>query len=186
MLPEETGAGKEMNAEKNCAAGRSKNLLGISIVATMVLLGVTLMALETRAQTNERKREPQLECRLTVERDVLKIGEVLVGRIELKNTSAASVRVEWYSDPKEYLSILVKDEEGRAVPTSPYGAQFSPVSPAPRVLELRAGETYSSTVSPLGTVTKQKLTPGVYKVQALFAYKDLRASSAVVEIRLVD
>ena len=125
----------------------------------------------------------KLRCRLLPQRTSVRIGEVLSGELELTNISSVTVEITWYSDPKQYLDITIKNSDGKDISTVRYGTQFSPY-PGPQVLKLEPGKSYSAPVNLLGTADPHSLVPGAYTIQAIYSYDDLEAKSEVLHISL--
>jgi len=126
----------------------------------------------------------RLQCRIIPQRKAGKIGDIVLGQIELKNVGEASIEIRWYSDPMQYLNLIVRDPDGKNISVFCYGDQFSPYWPAPQILNLHPRESYSSTVNLLGTVKKKNMVPGSYRIQAIYNYENIKAVSEVVEILL--
>jgi hypothetical protein len=103
----------------------------------------------------------------------------------LRNAGKRTVEIRWYTDPLQYLNLTVTDPHGRNVAAFPYGSQFAPSWPSPRILKLAPGESYSASVNLLGTVREEDLAPGIYHIQARYDYQGSVAVSNAVEVSLV-
>jgi hypothetical protein len=106
-----------------------------------------------------------------------------VGEVELANLSADVVEIGYQMSPLQYLELVVVGPAGAVVSEGRFGDRFSPMR-GEQVLRLRPGEKFRADVPLLGTVPRAKRSPGVYRVQAVYEYGDMRGVSDAVEITL--
>jgi hypothetical protein len=104
-----------------------------------------------------------------------------MGEVELENISPTFVEISYQMSPLQYLEVFVNGPSGSIVSEGHFGDRFSPMRQE-RVLRLQPGEKFRSDVPLLGTVPREKRTAGVYKVQAVYEYDGIRASSNTVEV----
>ena len=123
-----------------------------------------------------------LVCRLGLKQSQRALSPI-AGEVELENTSAMAMEIQVKSSPLQYLSLLVVDASGRVISESFYGDLFSPLV-KPYSLRLEPGEKYTGPVHLLGNVPKEKQQPGVYTVQAVYQYKQLKAVSEPLRVEL--
>jgi hypothetical protein len=116
---------------------------------------------------------PEIETR------ILRNGREL----ELENSSPNPVEIEVRAPPLQYLNLVVVGPGGQVVSESFYRNLFSPLA-GPYTFRLRPGQKYTGPVSLLGNVPRQKWQPGCSTVRAVYAYRDLHASSEPIDIHL--
>ncbi len=119
-----------------------------------------------------------LACRLR-----LKPAEGLpgLGEVELENLSQETLVISYQMSPLQYLEFTVIGPSQQRASEGHFGDRFSPLREE-RVLALEPGEKFTADVPLLGTVPREKRIPGVYKVQAVFAYNGIHAASNTVEV----
>jgi hypothetical protein len=105
------------------------------------------------------------------------------GEVEIENTSAQPIEIEFEMHPFQYLDLTVTDPSGTLVSEGHYGNIFSPRG-GPTVLHLGPGEKYAFGVALLGNVPPEKHQPGCYLVRACYRYKDVKAVSEPLQVKL--
>jgi hypothetical protein len=104
-----------------------------------------------------------------------------MGELELENLSPGAVEIRYQMSPLQYLELTVTGPSGAVVSEGHFGDRFSPMA-AERVLRLQPGEKFSGQVALLATVPREKRSPGVYRVQAVYEYNGIRAVSDPVPV----
>lgn len=102
------------------------------------------------------------------------------GEVELVNTSAGAVVIEYDRHPLQHIDLLVTDAAGRVRSAGYYGGIFSAFGGVEE-LRLNPGEAYRTTVGLLATVPRP-CEAGRYIIRAVFEYDGWRAVSGPVEI----
>jgi hypothetical protein len=156
---------------------------------TLLASGVALyLGLSPRAMADApprpgevRKREVPMQCRLLVKKTTESVTRVIPAEVELENPSPKALTISFESHPLQYLDLEVTDGAGKRVSQGYYGYLFSPGMP-PQTLNLAPGQKYRHTVSLFGTVPN--VTPGKYRIKAIYRYNSLHAESDAVEVEL--
>jgi hypothetical protein len=104
-----------------------------------------------------------------------------VGELELENVSASPVEIAYQMSPLQFLDLIVTGPSGAVVSERHFADHLSPTAEE-RVLRLGPGEKYRGDVPLLVTVPREKRSPGVYRVQAVYEYQRIRALSDPVEV----
>jgi hypothetical protein len=104
-----------------------------------------------------------------------------MGELELENLSPTAVKIGYQMSPLQYLELVITGPAGTLVSEGHFGDRFSPMA-AEAVLRLQPGETFCGQVPLLATVPREKLSPGVYRVQAVYEYNGIRAVSDPVPV----
>ncbi len=105
------------------------------------------------------------------------------GEVELENTSGEVFEIEGDLGPLQHLNLLVTDSAGNLLSAWHYANLFSPIARGYTV-HLAPGGKYTHNVSLLGNVPEERRLPGCYTVRAVYQYRDLKAVSDPVEVRL--
>jgi hypothetical protein len=107
------------------------------------------------------------------------------GQIELKNDSPDEVEIPFLTSPLQYLNLIVHDASGNRVSQGVYGDRFSLLElDDVYVLRLRPWQKYKDPVDLLGTVPEENRQPGVYTVQAVYEFNNLKAVSKPLRVEL--
>jgi hypothetical protein len=122
-----------------------------------------------------------MHCRLVVKAKSAGVNAVIPAEVELENTSPKVLTISYEAHPLQYLDLEVIDAAGKRVSEGYYGHMFSPGMP-PQTLHLAPGQKYRHTVSLFATVSK--ITPGKYRIKAVYHYDSLHAESDTVEVEL--
>ena len=126
-------------------------------------------ATQGSVRTEAPGRSP-LVCRLRPKVVIGREGPVpYMGEVELENTSASPLEIEYTMTPFQFLELEVTGPGRRLVSEGHFSDRFSP-SEVPSVLRLMPGEKYTATVSLLATVPCEKRIPGRYTVQASYRF----------------
>jgi hypothetical protein len=104
-----------------------------------------------------------------------------MGELELENLSHAAVEIRYQMSPLQYLELVVTGPSGTVVSEGHFGDRFSPMA-VEGVLHLQPGEKFTGQVPLLATVPREKRSPGVYQVQAVYEYNGIRAVSDPVPV----
>src|SRR3954447_11082918 len=111
-----------------------------------------------------------LACRLRPKAVVGRQGPIPnMGEVELENCSHAPLEIEYTMTPLQFLELEVIGPCGGVVSEGHFSDRFSPTL-EPTVLRLMPGEKFTSTVSLLATVPREKRLAGRYTVQATYRF----------------
>jgi hypothetical protein len=95
----------------------------------------------------------------------------------LENTSADVIEIEVCMHPLQYFDLIITDESGSPVFTSPYGDIFSPLGES-YIFRLAPGQKYIHNVGLLGNLPpEQQRRRGRYLVRGVYEYKAVKAVS---------
>ena len=162
-----------------------KTQLGMWAVGILLTTPMASLAVDEPPRTPEALR---MDCRLEVAEKSGSDPEEFVGALLLKNTSTEPLRIEYQTNPLDYLDLDVKDEKGAVLPKSIacYGFLYSPTGGGPEVLTIAPGETYRRQVALFAQVDKKKhpITPGKYTVEAIYKWTAATRRSNKVTIEV--
>jgi len=131
-----------------------------------------------------QKKEVKMECKLNLKKYAGEIGESIAGEVEIKNTSKEDINIDYLTLPWHHLDLLVIDPKGKKISFQHYGDNFTGVLNEYR-LTLRPGESYKGSIFIRGNSKDSDwTTPGVYKITAIYEYKNIKAVSKQVELTL--
>jgi hypothetical protein len=141
--------------------------------------------LATGATAQQSGARGKLACRLRWKEAVGVRGSMngTLGELELENLSAQAIEIRYQMSPLQYLDLLVTRPSGGVVSERRFGDRFSPRAEE-QVLRLGPGEKFISDVPLLGTVPREKRSPGLYLVQAFYETPAIKAASDPVEVRV--
>jgi hypothetical protein len=152
-----------------------------ALAVAVFLLMPAVLPLSGQEEPRKKKEKPMLECRVLFYKTT-KIGvpnEVAVFEVELKNISDKPIEIAYTYAP-EILQFMKKEVHRPDKTKVTYKCldSLSPFSEKPRIFTLQPGK---ATKAPFGSEGKE---PGVYRVQAIFEYENMKAVSPVVEVEL--
>jgi hypothetical protein len=134
----------------------------------------TLAMSEVTTVTGAPAKSPTqspLSCKLRPKEVIGRQGPVPnMGEVELANCSDAPLEIEYTMTPLQFLELEVIGPGGSIVSEGHFSDRFSPMREA-AVLRLLPGEKFTSTVSLLATVPREKRRPGRYAVQASYRFQ---------------
>src|SRR5205807_987261 len=125
-----------------------------------------------------------LACRLRPGEVVGRQGPIPnMGEVELENRSDAPLEIEYTMTPLQFFEVEVIGPGGWIVSEGHFSDRFSPALEA-SVLRLLPGEKFTSNVSLLATVPRDKRVPGSYTVQASYRFqgRSVMAEPLTVEL----
>jgi len=129
---------------------------------------------ETTTTTSVQAKGPSsspLACRLRPKAGTGPQGPVPnMGEVELENCSGTPLEIEYTMTPLQFLELEVIGPGGGVVSEGHFSDRFSPTL-EPAVLRLLPGEKFTSNVSLLATVSRDKRVPGRYTVQASYRFQ---------------
>lgn len=102
--------------------------------------------------------------------------------VEVLNSSADAIEIEYFTNPFMHLDLRVVDSNGRLVTWGRYGDAFHIGSTVSKSLRLEAGQAYTQTVALFGNVPKESRIPGSYTIQAVYSKGPFRAVSEPVSV----
>ena len=130
---------------------------------------------------------PKLECRLDVDRGqkTAKIGAPVSLHFELKSVSRDKLFFIYNSSFLEHLDLEILDPAGKRI-SRRYGGMIPPCTPLPeQVFPFDPGTIVRTGVSVFAACDKKdRQTPGVYKITAIYEYQNERAVSNTIELTL--
>ena len=139
----------------------------------------TVSGAEARLQS-----PPPLTCRLRRKAGIGRQGPIPnLGEVELENCSAAPLEIEYTMTPLQFLDLEVIGPGGEVVSEGHFSDRFSPTL-EPSVLRLAPGEKFTSNVSLLATVPRDKRLPGTYTVQASYRFRDRKILAEPLRVQL--
>jgi hypothetical protein len=106
-----------------------------------------------------------------------------MGEVELANCSEVPLEIEYTMTPLQFLELEVTGPGGAVVSEGHFSDRFSPTR-EPAVLRLLPGEKFTSNVSLLATVPRDKRLPGRYTMQAAYRFQGKRALAEPLTIEL--
>ena len=107
----------------------------------------------------------------------------VLGEVELENRSGAPLEIEYTMTPLQFFELQVIRPGGGVVSEGHFSDRFSPAR-EPAILRLMPGEKFTSNVSLLATVPRDKRVPGSYTVQASYRFqgRSVMAEPLTVEL----
>jgi hypothetical protein len=132
----------------------------------------------------ESSCQPPLTCRLRPKELIGRQGPIPnMGEVELENRSAAPVEIEYTLTPLQFFRLEVIGPDGNIVSEGYFSDRFSPTL-EPAVLRLMPGGKFTSKVSLLATVPREKRRPGSYTVRASYCFQGvpIAAEPLIVEL----
>jgi hypothetical protein len=123
-----------------------------------------------------------LACRLQRKHVVGRRGPVpFMAEIELENLSGLPIEIEYRMTALQYLSLVVRDSQGKQVSDEHFGDRFAPTCD-PNFLRLGPGEKFHANVHLFATMPRGPIAPGTYQVQAVYEYNGFRSESEPEEV----
>jgi hypothetical protein len=139
----------------------------------------TVANAEARSQN-----QPSLTLRLRAKEVIGREGPIPnMGEVELENSSAIPLEIEYTMTPLQYLDLEVFGPRGTVVSEGHFSDRFSPTR-EPSVLRLLPGEKFTANVSLLATVPRDKRPPGRYTVQASYRLQGSRIMAEPLSLEL--
>ena len=153
---------------------------------SLFLLLIAVCLLQNSSLLSQTPKAANMECKLIVENKNLAIGEVPSGRVEIKNISKQEIVITYNTSPWEFLDLEVADPTGKVISDGKYGDRFSPSTIiAERIVTLRPGDVFTRAVDVFGSSKEtDRMTPGIYRVVAVFGYNEVLAKSDPVMLNL--
>lgn len=148
----------------------------VATVATCVL-AINLVA----APAPKHSPKPILTCDLKVESVRRAAAKDVLLTTTVTNRTTQPIDIVWTLNPMEYLDLVVTDQNGKRVETTPYGFRFSPVAFDQHFL-LHPNVPHSHPIYLWTVFPDYKLPPGTYRVRAVFRYHLLRCHSEEVTV----
>ncbi len=108
-----------------------------------------------------------------------------MGEVELVNLSDVPLEIEYTMTPLQFLELEVAGPGGGIVSEGHFSDRFSPTRET-AVLRLMPGEKFTSNVSLLATVPRERRLSGGYTVQASYRFQGRRVMAAPVTIELTE
>ncbi len=128
--------------------------------------------------------QPPLICRLGPKEVIGRQGPIPnMGEVELENCSDAPLEIEYTMTPLQFLELEVIGPGGKVVSEGHFSDRFSPTR-QPLVLRLMPGEKFTSNVSLLATLPREKRIPGTYTVQASYRFLGTRLTSEPLTVEV--
>jgi hypothetical protein len=132
----------------------------------------------------EPQRQPSLICRLRPKVVIGRQGPIPnMGEVELENTSTSPLEIKYTMTPLQFFELEVIGPSGRVVSEGHFSDRFSP-SLEPSVLRLLPGEKFTSNVSLLATLPREKRPPGKYVVRASYRFLGVRVMAEPLTVEL--
>src|SRR5947209_15851239 len=116
-------------------------------------------AVSEAATPGQPSSQSPLACHLRPKEVLGRQGSIPnMGEVELENCSAAPLEIEYTMTPFQFLDLKVIGPGGEVVSEGHFSDRFSPTLD-PSVLRLMPGEKFTSRVSLLATVPREKRLP---------------------------
>jgi hypothetical protein len=130
------------------------------------------------------QNQPPVACRLRPKEVIGRLGPVAnMGEVELENCSDAPLEIEYTMTPLQFLELEVIGPGGTVVSEGNFSDRFSPTR-EPALLRLLPGEKFTTTVSLLATVPREKRLAGRYTVQASYRFHGRRVLAEPLPVEL--
>jgi hypothetical protein len=130
------------------------------------------------------QNQPPLACRLRPKEVIGRRGPVPnMGEVELENCSDAPLEIEYTMPPLQFFELEVIGPGGGVVSEGHFSDRFSPTRET-AVLRLMPGEKFTSNVSLLATVPRDKRLPGGYTVRASYCFQGRRVTAEPLTVEL--
>ncbi len=127
-----------------------------------------------------------LSCKLRSKEVIGRRGPIpYMGEVELDNLSDATLDIEYTMTPLQFLELEVIGPGGELVSEGHFSDRFSPRL-EPAVLRLLPGEKFTSNISLLATLPREKRLVGRYKIQASYRFQSRRVLAEPLTIELLE
>lgn len=132
------------------------------------------------------RRQHPLACRLGPTTAVGRQGPIpYMGEMELENCSDEPLEIEYTMTPLQYFELEIVGPAGIKVSEGHFSDRFSPAL-EPHVLRLMPGEKFSSNVSLLATLPRERRFPGRYTIHGSYCFQGRRVLAEPVTVDLVE
>jgi hypothetical protein len=164
--------------------------IGMGAAVSLIVIGIvsrgmsSLPGIQIDRRIDEGEPMSRLQCHIEADESEFVADRAISGIIVLENVSADVVTIAYRCDPRQYLELVVTNENGRVISKGGYGDMFSPFR-EDQYLVLRPGESASYSVSFFATVDKAEKLVGKYTLQGTYQYEEEVVKTNVINVSLV-
>lgn len=151
-----------------------------TVLAILVLIVTLVLTVQNRDSQIPREK-PTLTCELVLVPNVT-ASLSHIADVTITNRTNEPIDIEWMTNRLEHLDIKIKNTMNAEVKVEPYSSHFSISQLEPRHLIIYPNESYTERIPVLVVMPRESYRTGVYKVKAIYTYKDKTYESNQIQV----